>query len=290
MPIFDGEGSSSFPSTRLARAPLVVLAFVLGLSGCSAPQEAVRVELSVALDAGAIKAVTNDLGYEVELTEARMMVQDLTFAIAGEAHQEALLHKTYQWLVPDAYAHPGHYQGGDITGELTGRFLLDWLPGQRAPLELGRASLLVGTYKSANFVFERATEQDLSDKDDELLGHTMIFRGTASKAKEQFTFLALIDSPEDRQLVGLPFEDEVTADSDEVIHFMLEPHDRLAGDTMFDGLDFKALDEDSDGAVRLLPKAESDALEDAYNLFRRSIQTHNYYFMTAMSAPKETKK
>lgn len=286
MPIFEGRSCNYFSSARLIQTSPAVLGIVLGLSACSAPQEAVRVERSVVLDAGDIKALTNDLGYEVELTEARMMVRDLTFAIAGEAHQEALLHKTYQWLVPNAYAHPGHYQGGDITGELTGRFLLDWLPGQTAPRELGRASLLVGTYKSANFVFERASEQDLSDKDDELLGHTMIFRGTASKGKEQFTFLALIDSPEDRKLVGLPFEGEVTADSDDVIHFMFDPHDRLADDTMFDGLDFKALDEDSDGVVQLLPKAESDALEDAYNLFRRSLQTHDYYFMTAMPAPE----
>lgn len=291
MPIFNKKNYGFLVAGQCSPGLFVGVGCVLAMVvACNSPQEAARVEIPVVLDAGSIKKVTTDLGYEVELSEARIVAQDLTFAVAGEAHVASLFQKPYQWLVPSAQAHPGHYQGGDITGELTGRFLLDWSPGADDPIELGLASLLVGTYTSANFVFESARKDDLDDDDDKLLGHTMIFCGTATKDKDEFAFLALIDSPEDRQLVGLPFEYEVKADSDIVIHFMLEPRDHLADDTMFDGLDFQALDEDADGEVHLLPTAETAALKDAYNLFRRTMQTHDYYFMDAVPTVEEAEE
>lgn len=234
--------------------------------------------MPIVVDGAQIKRVTTDLGYNVEVSEARIMGMDFTFAIAGELHTASLLRRSYEWLIPDALAHPGHYQGGDITGEMPGTFLLDWLPGKN--VELGEASLIVGQYHSANFVFSRATDTDV-EEDDPLLGHTALLRGTATKDDQSVSFSALIDSPKDRQLVGIPFESKLDKASDVVLHLRLKTMDSLEGDTLFDGLDFLDLDEDADGELEIVPESTSENLEDAYNLLRRTLQTHDHFEIKA---------
>src|SRR5690606_19404679 len=65
---------------RLGSLMLALLAATL--LGCGAPQEAPRVQLPVFVDSSAIATVTTDLGYEVELTEARAIVENFAFTIA----------------------------------------------------------------------------------------------------------------------------------------------------------------------------------------------------------------
>lgn len=245
------------------------------VASCSSAKEATRVELPVQVDASALMPIETDLGYTVELTQARIMVKDLTFAIAGEAHTASLLQETYDWLIPNSFAHPGHLQGGDIAGELRGRFLLDWLPG--SDQDLGMATLLEGTYSNANFVFVRAGEDEV-EPDDELLSHTALLRGSAAKDDHRIEFVALIDSPKDRPLSGVPFELEVKASSPPAaLLLLLKLRDPLEGDTLFDGLDFIALDKDDDGQVSIVPETDDEALVDAYHLLRRTLQTHDNY-------------
>ncbi len=271
-----GDGFSRQGTPRSAVAlSLVVLAAV----SCSSPEEATQVNVPVVVDHTQVEPVTTDLDYEVEVSEAKIMAKDFTFALAGEIHSSTLLHRAYDWLVPTARAHPGHYQGGDITGEMPGRFLLDFLPGEET--NLGQASLLVGSYHSANFVFTVASDEDVKE-DDPLLGHSALLRGIATKDGKVVSFLALIDSPEDRQLTGIPFEYELEETSDVVLQIRLETVDELEGDTLFDGLDFLELDDDSDGEVEIVPGAESDGLLDAYNLLRRTLQTHDHFEIVAV--------
>lgn len=264
-------------------------------SSCGGPEEAVRIELPVTVGPLASEAVATDLGYGVQLTEARMVVSELQFALSGELHAASLPQRLHRWMIPEAQAHPGHYQGGDVTGELPGRFLLDWSSGERQVL--GRATLLVGAYASANLTFARGQADDGLDEDDELLGHTALLRGEATKDGQTLRFLALIDSPQDRQLVGVPFKSsdgpgqdepyrfEATEGSEESLVLMLQPHDALQGNGLFDGLDFLALDTDSDGQVRIVPDAEEDAVTDAYNLLRRNLQTHDSYALVPQPLP-----
>jgi hypothetical protein len=61
-----------------------------GLVACSGSEEAKRVSLPVATDGVGLELVTNDLGYEVGLTRAAVVADDLQFAIAGEAHTSLL--------------------------------------------------------------------------------------------------------------------------------------------------------------------------------------------------------
>ena len=235
-------------------------------------------ELPVVVDPSGIGTIANDLGYEVTLREARVMVENLAFTIAGEAHTASLWKRVSDFLVPSAYAHPGHFQGGDVTGELRGRFELNWLGGGAS--ELGNATLLVGTYESANFTFIHATEDDGLAADDPLLGHTAVLRGTATK-DAAINFTVVIDSPEGRELIGAPFEFEVKETSTEQLGIRLGTEDPLEGDTLFDGIDFSALDEDGDGLLAIGPEATSPTVVEAYNLLRRTFQTHDHFDIRA---------
>ncbi len=249
-------------------------------AACARPEEAPRVELPVVVDASGVTRVTTDLGYTVELVEARVMVRDLVFLVAGEAHANGPWRAISELLIPSAFAHPGHVQGGTVTGELRGRFLLDFLPGGD-DAELGWATLLVGAYGSANFVFARAEASDGLAPDDPLLGHTALLRGHASKGGDTVAFTALIDSPEGRELTGAPFELEVTAASRERLGIRLLTEDALEGDTVFDGIDFAALDVDGDGALSIEPATEEPSVRDALNQLRRTFQTHDHFEVRA---------
>lgn len=242
---------------------------------CGGSSEAPRVELAVVADPSGVAPVTNDLGYTIELTEARAAVENFAFTVAGEAHMASLWRRLSELVVPPAYAHPGHAQEGDVTGELRGRFILDWAPHRDA--ELGTATVLAGVYKSANFTFARATEGDGVASDDGLLGHTALLRGRATKAATSVEFVARIDSPEGRELIGAPFELEVDEGTRERLGVRLVTRDSVEGDTLFDALDFAALDADGDGHVVLEEGASDVAIVDAYNRLRRTFQTHDHF-------------
>lgn len=263
----------------------------LGVCGCGGPEEAPRVELPVVVDPSGITAVDTNLGYQVELTEARVMVEDIVFTIAGEAHEASLRHQGTELgelgasVIPAVHAHPDHYQGGDVTGELRGRFVLRWAPGE--PQELGAATLLVGSYQSANFTFALAGADDGLAGDDPLLGHTAVLRGLATRDGDAVAFVAAIDSPAGRELVGAPFAREIAETTQEELGIRLLTRDPLEGDTLFDDIDFAALADgqggqsDGDGQIFIDASATDAAAMDAYNVLRRTLQTHDHFDVTA---------
>lgn len=253
---------------RWAHGTIVVV-----VAGCSGAREAPRVELPVVVDGSAIAPVTTDLGYEVALSTARLAIEDVQFTVAGEAHA-SLPQLVRNLLWSTAHAHPGHYQGGEVTGELKGQFLLDWL-GKDGE-ELGLATLIAGDYQSINFTFALADQAEL-DAGDPLLGHTALLAGTAKRDGETYRFSALLDSPEGRQLVGLPFEEQVGASTHASIGLQLVPLDSYENDTLFDGLDFAALPADEIGVIAIQPAAQDQVLVEAYALLRRTFQTHDHF-------------
>lgn len=253
------------------------LFIALPLLSCGEPEEATRVSLPVTVDSSGVQPITTDLGYEVRLTTARVMIEDLQFAIAGEAHT-SLWRQLSELVLPTAYAHPGHFSGGDVTGELPGRFQLNWTDSA-APL--GTATLLVGDYQSANFTFIRGTEADGLTADDPLLGHTALLQGVATKGDSQVAFTVLIDSPEGRVLTGAPFQFDLDGDSDAQLGLRLLTQDPYEDDTLMDGVDFSALDTDGDGQLQIGPDAAETATQDAYNQLRRTFQTHDHFDVQA---------
>jgi hypothetical protein len=274
--------TTTMPCTPLAkrglRSAALAAVVLFSLEGCGQDaQEAPRVEVPVHIDGARAKAVTTDLGYEVELDAAEVALRDIEFTVAGEVHTASFGEHLWRLVVGKALAHPGHYQGGEVTGELLGTFIVDWLGGDGDML--GTATLLPGTYRAVNFTLERAARADVPTAS-ELIGHTAHFRGTARKAGETTRFEAFIDSPEGRQIVGVPFEANVTKSFSKRAVFGLVLRDPEEDDTLFDGLDFAALPAAEDGLVSIAPDAEDPQLSAAYDLLRRTFQTHDHFVMT----------
>jgi hypothetical protein len=238
--------------------------------GCSA-EEAPRATVAVEAAAGPIAAVETDLGYRVTLTEARVALGDITFTIAGEVHTASWSPGLFDWLVPTASAHPGHYQGGEVTGELRGQLIVDFLAER--PTRIGLATMLVGTYTAANVTLEHAVSLPEGDA---LRGKTAVFAGTAERNGVTHAFEAVIDSPVGREITGVPCAVDITNDAPATLTLRLTPFDDLESDTLFDGLDFAALDRDGDGQVTITPEESGDA----YDLLRRTFQTHDHLRFT----------
>jgi len=223
--------------------------------------------MPVEIDASELVASTSDLGWTVKLTTVRLAVTDIQFTILGEMHEGGAAAWVPSWILSRAWAHPGHDAGGDVTGELPGSFVLDW--SRHDGMSMGVAEMLTGDYNGMNFTLRIADANDRLADDDPLLGHTAHFAGTATRGGITITFIALLIS--NVQVVGAPFGLLITDATKDTIGIQVLPTDPVGGKSLFDGLDFAALDEDRDGMVAIVPG------DEAHNTFRRSLQSHVHY-------------
>ena len=231
--------------------------------------EPVQVTLPVAASGARLEAVTNAEGWTVTVSEFRLAAADFEFTIEGETHASAAPSQWQQIVgIRSAWAHPGHYAGGEVTGELLGNFIWN-LSDELQPL--GDATLLTEDYNGANLHYRLADDTDGLDAEDPLLGHTAYIEGEAEKDDVTVAFTAIIDVEEDTEMVGAPFELSVSEETAGTIVWQVLTLDPSEGDTMFDGLDFDALDEDGDGVVEIVPDS------DAHNVFMKTLIRHDHY-------------
>jgi hypothetical protein len=240
------------------------------LAACTGSEEAAKVELPVTTLESALPAATTDLGYQVQVTRLRIAVDTIQFTIEGEMHEDVA--RTAPGALAPPLPHPGHYAGGEVTGELPGKFVLTW-EGKQQPM-LGNATLIVGDYHGANFNFRAADASDGLAAGDPFLGHAMHVEGMVSKDGTTKPFHALLDVELDTQLVGAVFEDKVAEGSHETLAIEFYPTDPFEHDTPFDAVDFFSLPETS-GAIEIVPGSA------AHNIIRRAIQTHDHYGVVA---------
>jgi hypothetical protein len=244
-----------------------LLSFALPL-GCAFDSEpAARTTARIVVDGAGVTAIDTDLGYHVELERCRVAIDTVEFTTDGEAHA-SFLRPAWDLLVPDALAHPGHEAGGEVVGELAGRYVFDW---RDDGMLIGEATMLEAEYSGANFTFTRATVEDGLATDDPIVGHTFEIVGTAALGEETWQFRVLLDQDAGRRVVGLPLALETHADQEVELGLELFTRDPSEGDTFFDGIDFALLDEDGDHVITI----EADT--DAYNQLRRSAQAHDFY-------------
>jgi hypothetical protein len=257
---------------RIIRWTLLWTALPLALAVCDAGSEPAAVVLPVVADGAGLAACTTAEGYTVELTAARVAVRDLEFTVGGEVHAR-LPEPLRRLLLPAvAAAHPGHYAGGEVTGELPGNFVLDPFAG--ADRSLGDAVLLEGEYHGANLYFRAADAADGLPAGDALLGHTAVLAGTASRGADSWTFEARLDIEDGTQLVGAPFDLAVAPTTSVTLVLRLLTTDpSTETDTLFDGIDFAALDTDADGRVEIRPG------DEAHNRLRRTLQVHDHWWV-----------
>ena len=237
---------------------LHALTLALALAGCGESAEPERIPLAIEVDPSALPEVANDLGYVVALKQARVAVRDLHFTVQGEEHA-SLLRRVVDAIVPPANAHPGHLADGTVTGELPGAFTL-WF-GTGEPHLLGQGTFLPGRYNGMNFGFDAALEG----------GHTARLEGTATRDGKSVAFTANLDVPAGTQLVGAPVAFELSADARPTLVVRFLPKDSGSATTVFDLVDFAALDADGDSAVSIEPGSE------AANAMRRALQSHVFY-------------
>jgi hypothetical protein len=272
--------SSAKPS---AKSPLgspsagAALPLMLAALAACGSEEAPRVSIPVRIDATmAARASINDLGYTVALTRARAALEDLQFTTAGESHL-ALSARLARWFISTAHAHPGHGSGGAVLGELPGPLVVDWLH-DGAPL--GTAVLLAGQYQGANFGFRNASVAELVPGDP-LAGHTFHLEGTAIKGGRMVTFIALLNVDDKAALIGAPFDHRVPAGGTGALALRLLPDDPTdAADTLWNQVDFFALEGADSGAVRISAPAE------AHNRLVRAFRTHDHYDVTLHSGDR----
>lgn len=242
------------------------LAALVACAACGGEDdEAVRVPVQVVVAEDPLGTATTDLGYAVTVEQARVVVVDMAFTQGGEMH--ASLTHPLSWLLGVAHAHPGHTAGGEPTGELPGRHVVRWPAGGA----LGEGAALVGRYDGADFGFGRAEAADGVMPDDPLFDHTAHLRGAAEKNGRRWTFQLILDQDDERRVVGAPMPLQVTEGAPPTIAFHLYLVDPIEGDTLFDGVDFAALDADGDGDVTLSPG------ESASNRVRRGLQSHEHF-------------
>lgn len=247
-----------------------VLLVVAAGSGCDFDSSlSPTVQLEVVIDASGIIPHQNDLNYTIELERCRVAIQTLEFTTEGEMHVDlSLLRRVHDALISSAYAHPGHSAGGEVVGELGGRFVFDWLDDGKP---LGIATMLVATYTGANFTFDHAESGSGVNAEDTIVNHTFELAGIATRDGETYTFEAVLDQDEGRRVVGLPLELDVEDHTSVVLGMSLNIVDPIEGDTVFDGIDFAALDQDGDHIVVIEEGTETG------NLLRNNLQSHDFY-------------
>ncbi len=233
-----------------------------------------RIHVPVVVDSGGLRPSQTDLGYTIALTRLRVVIDTIEMTTEGEQHAALWpLRGLGELLVPTARAHPGHDAGGEILGELRGRFVVDWLDDGAL---LGEAELLHARYTGVNFTFTQAQASDGIPEGDPLLGHTIDVAGTATRNGHTWAFDAIVDQDAGRRMVGGVFEHDVDEGSDDLVlglRVLLE--DPFEDDDLFDGVEFAALDEDGDGRVTLIPET------DPWNRVRRALQVHDHYALVA---------
>ena len=231
--------------------------------------EPVQVSLPVKASGAGLESVTNAEGWTVDLSVFRLAISDIEFTIEGETHASRTS-EIGNWLIPSANAHPGHYAGGEVTGELLGNFVLDPLSSEQ---RLGKGTLLTEDYNGANLHFRVADDSDGLSADDPLLGHTAYIEGEASNGDRTIAFTATLDVADGTEMVGAPFELSITEETAGAIVLEVLTLDPSEGDTMFDGLDFGALDDDDDDIVIIEPGSS------AHNILMKTVIRHDHYLM-----------
>ena len=248
--------------------PALVLT-TLALGVCDPEgEEPSPVSLPVVTDGSQVVPCANAEGWTVEVASFRAAVRDLELTIEGETHA-SLLRRASELAVPSASAHPGHYAGGEVTGELPGDFVLDFVAGDGAPL--GEAAALPGDYNGMNLYFRAATTADGLADGDPLVGHAAVISGTATKDATTVQFEAVLDVEDGTQMVGGPFELAVGAGTAATLGLALYTIDPSEGDTLFDGLDFGALDSDGDGDLAIA------AGDEAHNVLMKTFVRHDHW-------------
>lgn len=181
--------------------PLLLLGAMCAL-GCGEDTGPRRTSFPVEVAGRGGQAMSNDHGYTVTLSEARIHLGPVRF-FSGEPLFTRAATESWPWRVARrilgiglAHAHPGHYQQGEALAEVLDAATFDLLA--TAPGPLGQASGVTGAYRSVQVAITKTAD---------LKGHSVLVRGMASKGSHAVDFSAALDLQE--EVEGVAFGAQV---------------------------------------------------------------------------------
>lgn len=174
------------------------------LLGCSAPETSgsrIAVGTRIQGERTLAQGFRNDFGWSIELTRARVALEHLYYVTGDAVGTEA----AWNPFVRAAYAHPGHYDAGEVLAEMNEHVVVDLLDD---PVTLAPREGVTGTARSAVIAFGTLPRG----------AATIDIEGTASTDDRELSFRATVqpeallhptsDLPE---VEGCPFKGELTA-------------------------------------------------------------------------------
>jgi hypothetical protein len=229
---------------------------------------------------------TNALGWDITLTEAYLSVGSLYY-FSGDPvlsqrssprrQDPSLLKKVGDWLVPSAYAHPGHYIEGAAMGQMLEPLTVDLLAGA---VDLADGEGVTGLVHSAKFTWQSPPKGKLASK---LNGQVVLTRGVATKDALSIRFLGqadateVVDGNDTAEVAGCSFGAEaghvgVDVDGNGLVTLTLVPS------VWFNQVDFDYVALDADGAPRPDEEGEIDLADTlAWQGFIRGVKKGTAY-------------
>lgn len=221
-------------------ARFAVLLCLAGLMACDDAHEPHRVELPVETESASLPSITTNLGYEVEILAAELSFTALQFTMGGELHASAQPSRVrLPRFFATAHAHPGHFQEGDVTGELPGHHVARW--GAEGGGVLGIATLIVGRYEGANLVIRNAVVSEGESNHEELANAAGVVRGLVmvDGTPEAFELRLRVEEP--IEVTGIPFQAGLRDNATGALRLALLVENPFGSDTLLDDIDFTAL-------------------------------------------------
>lgn len=254
--------------------PMGVWLATMALTSCGSSQEAPRTHLPVVIEAPTGNGAANDLGWVVSVDSFRAVIAEPRFTIEGETHATWFDRATL-WLLAPAYAHPGHSAGGEVAGSLPGTFVVDWI--REAGRTLGTAEMILTRYRGIDLDLPNglATQPE----GDPLRAAAAAIEGTAAREDRVVRFSAILAVEPKTQIVGVPLDLLVTAETKSAVGLALALLDPVTGKSFFREVDFAILDPDGDGTAVI------EAGSGAHNVLRRHLAEHIHYQGRPVAAP-----
>lgn len=169
---------------------------VFGLLGACQYESRALVDIPIEASGASEREWTLDGGGLLAIDEASVTFSDLRLEEPPAADLASLLRSAPLglWGAAPAYAHPGHDYPGDVAGELLGTFTVDLLAPAQA---LGAAPCYEGAYSTG-----RVT-----------LSGTALHIAGSYTSPEGETVPLLLDVDVDQDIIGIPFDAEIAAES-----------------------------------------------------------------------------
>lgn len=134
-----GGGAVTFEAARLGAGAF--------LGGCGEPStggQRVTLTTRARSDISDNPVVENSLGWQIEVTRAQLALAHMYYVSGPAAALARQPHGLF--AIQSAHAHPGHYDSGDVLGELRGPITLDLLRNEAV---LGQGGGVTGRARSA---------------------------------------------------------------------------------------------------------------------------------------------